>query len=128
MLIRKRDVRLRERRISPYKYLGVDRAKGGGETEKKAGERPKEKGSRKQGNKKNQRKRQPITKKHKRKGKNNILRKTITFISISANHLRHRQVRPSFSPFVSAFFFITEERKQGEGNLITFALCSARVV
>jgi hypothetical protein len=59
MLIRKRDVRLRERRISPYKYLAVDRAKGGGETEKKAGERPKEKGSGKQGNKKTKGKENP---------------------------------------------------------------------
>ena len=109
MLIRKRDIRLRERRIGPYKYPAVDKARGEERQKKKAGERPKEKGSRKQGNKKNQRKREPITKKHKSKGKNNILRKTITFISISANHLRRRQVRPSFSLFVSAFFSLQKK-------------------
>jgi hypothetical protein len=90
----------------PYKYKALEtrkmeerrhREKGRGETERKREQKTGEQ-------KKNQRKRQPITKKHKSKGKNNILRKTITFISISTNHLRHRQVRSSFSRFVSAFF------------------------
>jgi hypothetical protein len=32
VLIRRRDVRLRERRIGPYKYPAVDKEKGGGRT------------------------------------------------------------------------------------------------
>jgi hypothetical protein len=76
---------------------------------KRQGRDRKKKGAENRGTKKNQRKREPITKKHKSKGKNNILWKTITFISISANHLRRRQVRPSFSLFVSAFFSLQKK-------------------
>ena len=35
MLIRRRDVRLRERKIGPYKYPTIDRTKGERETQKK---------------------------------------------------------------------------------------------
>jgi hypothetical protein len=33
VLIRRRDVRLRERKIGPYKYPTIDRTKGGSKTE-----------------------------------------------------------------------------------------------
>jgi hypothetical protein len=69
VLIRKRDVRLRERRIGPYKYPAVDRARGEERQKKKAGERPKEKGSRKQGNKKKPKEKRTHNKKTQEQGK-----------------------------------------------------------
>jgi len=101
VLIRRRDVRLRERNIGPYKYPTVDRTKMERKnTEKQGGgrkdeiQRRKEQKTGEQKIKKNQRKGESITKKkHKSTGRRDGEEqgkeehspdKTITFIFVSA--------------------------------------------
>jgi hypothetical protein len=59
VLIRKRDIRLRERRIGPYKYPAVDKARGEERQKKRQGRDRKKKGAENRGTKKTKGKENP---------------------------------------------------------------------
>jgi hypothetical protein len=109
----------RIRSMTAYKRQGITRTRGEEDTEKK---------EQKTGEQKTQKKKRTHTKK-----KNTRAGKRRSFFG--ENHhfhlclrlrLRHCQVRPSFS--LCFCISCCKIRKQGEGNLIIFALCGAHVV